>query len=120
MRVLFALFVALSLLGSAQAEEPVHFTDGNLKAAVEEVLWVSDPTPTDMLGLTSLNVTEKDIVDITGLEYATNLQKLWIRWNHITDLSPLAGLVNLRMLDAHNNQNIDTVATLHGYSHDIW
>lgn len=114
MRVLFVLFVTLSLFGSAQAEDPVPFTDENLKAAVEGVLWISDPTPTDMLGLTSLNVTEKGIVDITGLEYATNLQKLWIRWNHIADLSPLAGLVTLRMLDAHNNQNITDISPLSG------
>jgi len=114
MRVVFALFVTLSLLGSVQAEEPVYFADEHLKAAVEEILWTTDPTPTDMLGLTSLNVTDKGIVRITGLEYAKNLQTLWIRWNYITDLSPLSGLVNLRMLDAHGNQDITDLSPLAG------
>jgi hypothetical protein len=114
MRVLFALSVTLSLLRCVQAEEPVHFADEHLKTAVEEALWFSDPTPTDMLGLTSLNVTERGIVDLAGLEYATNLQMLWIRWNDITDLSPLAGLVNLQMLDAHNNPNITDISPLSG------
>jgi hypothetical protein len=114
MRVLFALLVILSLFSSVQAEEPVYFADEHLKAAVEEALWTADPTPTDMLGLTSLNVTQKGIVRITGLEYATNLRMLWIRWNYITDLSPLAGLANLQMLDAHGNQNITDLSPLSG------
>ena len=37
------------LIGSAQAEDPVYFPDANLKAIVEEALWISDPTPSDML-----------------------------------------------------------------------
>jgi len=114
MRVLFALVVTLCLFGFAQAEEPVYFADEHLKAAVEEVLWTADPTPTDMLGLTSLNVTQRGITRITGLEYATNLEMLWIRWNYITDLSPLAALVNLKMLDAHGNQNITDLSPLSG------
>jgi len=114
MRVLFALFVTLSVFGSVRAEEPVYFADERLKAAVEEVLWTTDPTPTDMLGLTRLNVTQRGITRITGLEYAMNLRMLWIRWNYITDLSPLAGLVNLQMLDAHGNQNITDLSPLSG------
>ena len=36
------------------AQGPVYFADANLKAAVETSLGVADPTPTDMLGLTSV------------------------------------------------------------------
>ncbi len=38
----------------AAQEPPVEFADPNLRAAVEEALGVSDPTPGDMLGLTEL------------------------------------------------------------------
>jgi hypothetical protein len=90
-------------LGSALAEDPVQFVDENLRTGVEEELWISDPTPTDMLGLTYLNVDSQGIGSLSGLEHALNLETLIIRWNHITDLSPLSGLTNLQELDAHNN-----------------
>jgi hypothetical protein len=89
------------------AEDAVHFADEKLKALVEETLWISDPTPTDMLGLTSLDGDNKGITSLVGLEYATNLEGLIVRWDHIADLSPLSGLTNLRELDAHNNNIAD-------------
>jgi hypothetical protein len=102
------------LLGSAWAADPVHFADPHLKAVVEEALWISDPTPEDMLGLTSLLADRKEITNLSGLEYATNLEELWIRWNRISDLSPLSGLTSLRYLDAHANLLISNISPLSG------
>jgi hypothetical protein len=82
-----------------QAEDPVYFVDANLKARVEARLGKTDPTPTDMLGLTSLTAQGRGITDLTGLEYATNLTNLDLLMNEISDLSPLAGLTNLTFLD---------------------
>lgn len=110
--VAVVFFTVLPLSTLASAEDPVFFADPNLRAAIEEVLWVYDPTPTDMLGLTSLNVGDCGISDLTGLEYARNLQYLWIRWNSITDLSPLSGLVDLRHIDAHGNDDLSDLAPL--------
>ncbi|MCP4641136.1 MAG: hypothetical protein GY851_11915 [bacterium] len=45
---------SLVLSGAACAEDPVYFADAKLKALVETKLGVTDPTPTDMLDLTSL------------------------------------------------------------------
>jgi len=104
----------LFLLGSVWAAEPVHFADPHLKAVVEEELWISDPTAEDMLGLTSLLADRKGITKLGGLEYATNLETLWIRWNRISDLSPLSGLTSLRYLDAHANQVISDISPLVG------
>jgi len=98
-----AFWLSFLLAGWVCAEEPVCFVDGKLKTAVEEALWICDPTPTDMLALTCLDVDNRGIQSVAGLEYAANLETLIIRWNHITDLSPLSGLTNLRELDAHNN-----------------
>ncbi len=102
-RLLPPLLVAIFLSGLTWAEEPVYFADPNLKAAVEEELWVSDPTPTDMLGLTSLRAGSLEIAELTGLQYATNLQTLWLRLNWLTDISVLSALTNLEHLVLHRN-----------------
>ncbi len=102
-RMLFVLVVASLGACSVRAEEPVHFVDPNLKAAVEQQLWISDPTPTDMLELTSLQAGSLGIRDLSGLEYAVNLQTLWLRFNNLRDISPLSALTNLESLVLHRN-----------------
>jgi Leucine-rich repeat (LRR) protein len=98
------ILVVLSSVDSF-AEEPVYFPDANLKAAVEAALGKANPTPTDMLGLTSLIANSKGITNLTGLEYATNLTVLSLCYNHsITDISPLAGLTSLTALYLDINQ----------------
>jgi hypothetical protein len=90
-----------------RAEDPVYFADANLKVMVEDKLGKTNPTPTDMLDLTFLGCTRRDIADLTGLEYATNLQTLDSAYNRISDLTPLAGLTNLTKLDLNWNQISD-------------
>jgi len=92
------------------AQEPVDFADANLKAAVERALNITNPTPTDMLALTSLNGDRSGIIELSGIEYATNLTSLSLRWNNIVDVSPLAGLINLTSLSLHSNQISDISA----------
>jgi hypothetical protein len=116
-RVLRRLVLLFLLIAPAWAADPVYFADPKLKAVVERQLWVSDPTAEDMLALTSLPAESQGITDLTGLEYAPNLEKLWIRWNNISDLSPLAGLTNLEFLDAHANDLISDVSPLYGLVH---
>jgi Leucine-rich repeat (LRR) protein len=102
--------LALSLLlavSSAQAEEPVYFADANLKAAVETALGVSNPTPTQMLELTFLWVTYKEITNPKGLEYATNLRTLGLGHNSLTGIGPLAGLTNLEVTYLDSNKISD-------------
>ncbi len=102
-KFLFASVFLSLVCGPAWAENPIDFEDGNLKAAIEDALWVSDPTPADMLGLLTLTyVGDPDrgnqIESLSGLQYATNLQTLSLRWHLISDISPLSGLINLRTL----------------------
>jgi hypothetical protein len=97
------LVLSLFPSGILYAEDPVHFTDLNLKAAVERELWTTDPTPTDMLGLTSLQAGSLDIRTISGLEYAKNLRTLGLRLNYVSDISPLSGLTELEYLVLHKN-----------------
>jgi hypothetical protein len=106
-RVIWALVVVFVLLGVARGEDPVCFAEAKLKAAVEETLWISDPTPTDMLALTDLSCEDCRIKDLTGIEYATNLRAISLVENEISDLTPLAGLSFLQVLGLRENQVSD-------------
>jgi len=115
-RTLLAVVLLSSSLGSlAKAESPVEIPDPGLKAAIEDELWVTDPTPTDMLGLTYLVALYRQIADLKGLEYAANLQVLGLRDNQISDLTPLAGLTHLESLNLSMNQirDLTPLAGLH-------
>ena len=76
--------------------------DAALRAAVREALEelglpASAPlTKEKMRQLTALTANHRGIVDLTGLEFATSLRKLYLGGrNRITDLRPLANLTNL-------------------------
>lgn len=84
---------------AAAAEEPVHFSDARLEAAVEASLGKLDPTPADMLSLTSLSAAREGICDLGGIEYAANLTDLDLYENPISGLSALSGLTHLTKLD---------------------
>jgi hypothetical protein len=108
----FSLLLLSLLCSLTWAEDAVYFSDPNLKNAVEEALWVTDPTPTDMLALTDLTCTgtwdlKHAIASLTGLEYATNLQSLTLGYHLISNLSPLSGLSNLQTLTLSDNEISD-------------
>ncbi|MCH8215648.1 MAG: leucine-rich repeat domain-containing protein [Planctomycetes bacterium] len=107
--LVFGLIVVTA--GQTAHAAPVNFADANLKACVEAALNVSNPTPTDMLALTELQVCRnKGITDLTGIEYATNLTDLDLQRNQISDISALAGLTNLDRLILSDNQISDISA----------
>ena len=97
-------------------DEPVHFTDARVKAAVEGALLITDPTPRDMLALTNLAVEDAEIWTLDGLEYAANLETLHLGGNHILDVRPLGALVNLTELHLHSNE-IRDISPLAGLIH---
>ena len=81
----------------------VHIPDSNLRAAVAEVLGKSANTPItaeDMKRLTGLSKIEgQGIRDLTGLQFATNLSFIRIEKSEVSDLSPIAGLTQLKIID---------------------
>ena len=89
----------------------VHIPDPNLRAAIAESLGKSPNAPItveEMARLERLDVPDRGIQDLTGLQFATNLSRLNLgdsgRWgNQISDLSPLAGLTSLRRLSLWGN-----------------
>ena len=100
------LLILMTIVSVTWAEEPIHLADEGLKAAVEHNLGVTDPTPTDMLSLTSL-ASVREIADLTGLEHAVNLAFLDLHGNRIADISPLSALTNLQVLVLYDNQISD-------------
>ena len=86
----------------------VAIRDPHLRAAIAEALGKGDAvfisiTAEEMATLTSLRAQNKGISDLTGLEYAINLEDLYAPGNQISDLSPLSELINLRVLNIWNN-----------------
>jgi hypothetical protein len=90
-------------------ETGINIPDANLEKAIRDALNkpIGIISETDMLGLMYLNAQAKNISNLYGLEYATNLQNLHLNNNQISDISPLAGLINLTMLDLFGNQVSD-------------
>ena len=85
---------------------PVNIPDANLRAAIAAELGKTPNapiTPDEMATLTVLQASEQGIRDLTGLEFATNLEELWLIDNNISDLAPLAGLTRLENLGLDAN-----------------
>ena len=94
----FLLSIALCLPLSAQQ---VEIPDPNLRAAIADALGIprgSPITQEDMNRLTDLDVRGRGIVNLTGLEFAHNLNVLVIADNPTIDLTPLASLTQLYRL----------------------
>ena len=95
----------------------VTIPDPNLERAIRETLALPDGVPLtqlEMLRLTELFPWQRDITDLTGLQYATNLELLALWGNQITDLSPLANLTKLRELNLAYNavESVEPIAGL--------
>ena len=85
------------VVGCPADPEPAEFADPDLEAAVREAIDIpARPIyPEDLAGLTSLTANERDISDLTGLEYATSLTELRLRHNQISDVKPLVDKLGL-------------------------
>ena len=84
----------------------VIIPDANLRAAIAETLGKepnSQITRADMRRLTHLDAHNRDITDLTGLEFATNLNEIRANDNLIEDLSPLEGLIRLDVIELRHN-----------------
>ena len=71
----------------------VHIPDPNLRALLEEALGTKAIRPSAMETLTALNAKERNISDLTGLQFAVNLEELNISGNPISNFSPLSGVL---------------------------
>jgi internalin A len=94
------------LAESSSSSEIIRFNDKNLEKAVRDVL--SKPTgnilksSAEQVG--ELDLSEREITDITPLKYFTGLRTLTLDSNQITDITALSALKNLEELYLNGNQ----------------
>ena len=122
---LLLICLAFPLPATAQV---VNIPDPNLRAAVEKALGKASGatiTAADMTKLTHLEAKNANISDLTGLKFATNLTSLALGYgetgnsNAVTDLSPLADLIQLISLDLAGN-SISDISAVMGLTNLTW
>lgn len=105
------------LSDSTTQKDTVIFKDENLEEAVRKK--IDKPTgeiyKTDVKNIVSLDASDKDITDISGIENLINLQTLDLSHNEISDISELDSLTDLETLDLSYNE-ISDISKLRGLS----
>ena len=106
--------------GSTEPPASVDIPDANLRAALAIQLGKTQDDPIyelELATLRELDAYNKGIQSLQGLQYATGLQRLdlgegthfdsasseWVNSNRVSDLTPIAGLVNLTHLYLDHN-----------------
>ena len=110
----------------------VAIPDANLRAVIEAALGKERGaliTRAEMATLTRLEAPNSNISDLTGLEHATNLQRLslgtawvnggWVNSNDISNLSPLSNLTNLTRMNLDEN-SISDISALSNLTNLTW
>ncbi|NQV34466.1 MAG: leucine-rich repeat domain-containing protein, partial [Phycisphaeraceae bacterium] len=100
--------VQFAAVGGPPVGPPINFPDPGLEAAVREALGIPAPAPitdADMLQLINLDASDRGITDLTGLEYATNLEELDLHKNELTAIPAglLSSMPSLTYLDLGKN-----------------
>ncbi len=88
----------------------VSIPDPNLRAVIERLLDKAPGaliTAADMARLTRIVADDAGISNLTGLEAATQLERIEFRRNSISDLSPLRGLIRLNNIKLRGNRITD-------------
>jgi Leucine-rich repeat (LRR) protein/photosystem II stability/assembly factor-like uncharacterized protein len=90
----------------------ISFKDINIENRIREI--IGKPTGNiygiDVTGIVDLDLTFKNITNLSGLENFENLESLNIAYNSFTDLTPIRGLTKLRNLHLMSNNITDLSA----------
>ena len=100
---------------SGDSETVVDIPDAALRKAVEAALGKSDGDPVtrgEMATLARLDARRGGVRQLTGMEYAINLEWLDLLRNDIADLSPLSGLTSLEFSPAKRERCRRRVAAI--------
>ena len=104
-----ALALAVLLPWGAASQTNINFSDANLQSAVLSALGKTNGpvTTVDMLGVTNLTAWGV-VTNLSGLEFAANLESLSLYYGNLASLTPLSGLLYLRSLslEAGLSQNL--------------
>ena len=123
-KCLFLSVLSLWLIGfpGVVSAQVVDIPDPNLRAAIAQALDKApeDPiTRADMQRLVRLSASFRDITDLRGIEFATNLEGLYLFGNNISDIPAVANLTNLTGLDLGAN-NISDISPLANLTNLTW
>ena len=96
---------------------PYTFKDKNLETTIRLELskGTADIIEEDIFNLKELNASNRNIQDLSGLEFAVNLETLDLSGNQITNIKALAKLKNIQTLNINTNPLLsykDTIAQL--------
>ena len=109
-----ALTISMEVLGAdaAPEEEPAAVPDEALREAVARALGRDGGavTESDLLSLGELDASWSGVSNLAGLSLATNLRRLVLAGNALSDLSELSGLRLLAYLDLSDNALSDLSA----------
>lgn len=94
-----------SIFNDVVYDDSVYFNDSNLESLIKDKIGVYDRNiqVSDLKNISSLNLTNQNITDITGIEKCQNLISLDLSYNNISDISPLLKLDGLKDLNLNNN-----------------
>jgi internalin A len=116
-RVCLAALLCLSTFGLLTVDVQAgtsgggsYVPDANLRDAINDALGFPhshNVVPADLETLTYLYAGGYGIVDLDGLQYATNLDRLSLQHNQISNLIPLQHLANLKKLELSNTNFTD-------------
>ena len=93
-----------------KATDFVPFSDPNLDQAVHDSLGIpaeQKVVASDLRNLTVFDISQQNITNLEGLQYAVNLTQLTANGNAIADLTPIAHLGHLRTLYLSDNEIFD-------------
>ena len=114
--LLALVFAAATVQQAAAPGEAVAIADASLRRALETALDKragETITQLDLAGLKHLSAARQGIADLSGLEYAVNLETLQLASNDISDVSALAGLTALTKLYLDSNDIAGVSALRH-------
>src|SRR6266566_9923981 len=99
------LVLALTSFAASTLAQGVTIPDPGLDVAIREALHkpVGPLTEQDMLGLTNLDASRRNVSNPAGLETARNLVSLNLQINQLTNFSLANTLTNLAVLDLSFN-----------------
>lgn len=86
--------------------EPIRFADKRLEGVVREALGreKGEIFSQELQNIEELDVRNRRVVQLQGIEQLVNLKVLNLNWNQIKDLSPIQGLKSLKTLKLWGNQ----------------